>query len=155
MTGFFAISSIVFGNHVFSLHYRWTHVLSEWLRSTTKSSTLLQNVFSATWIATSHLSGSAFTKSIWYRWQVLQLWHLEELHLCARQAVYHMQCCILQTQGICSIIPNKENGFNFWGEFEVYSLFYFECVFRWNIKHKIILETNAQAWRMAWHWRSI
>ena len=23
MTGFFAISSIVFGNHVFSLHYRW------------------------------------------------------------------------------------------------------------------------------------
>ena len=33
----------------------------------------------------------------------------------------------------------------FGGEFEVYSLFYFECVFRWNIKHKIILKTNAQA----------
>ena len=40
-TGLFANWSKVFRWYVFSLHYRWTHILSEWLRSTTKSSTLL------------------------------------------------------------------------------------------------------------------
>lgn len=62
--------------------------------------------------------------------------------------MYYMQCCILQTHGIYSIISNEENGSNF-GGVEVYSLSYFECVFWRNIKLKIILKQlhKHDAWR--------